>query len=162
MQKHSAILVVMGGLVAGGMGLSVWGNEVLFEEFAKAEGRIGAGQALEVGVAMERQSGVFAVEVIEMAPGTVHATVTDPDGNEILRERVDGEAYEGYFDAGIAGNYTLTVHSSDREERLAAGYIGPEPDAAKRSIAFVSVYILVIGLAGMLISIAYAAIARRR
>jgi len=163
MQKSSVLLVAMGGLVAGGLALSVWGNEALFEDFAKNEGRIGAGGALEVRAAMEEsQSGVFAVEVLELRHGTIHATVSDPDGGRILMELVDKEAYEGYFDVGVSGNYTLVIGNSGQEEKLVAGYLGPEPDASKRTLAFVSVYVLVVGLIGMLVAVIYAAVARRR
>ncbi len=163
MQKSSISLVIMGGLVAGGLGLSVLGNEVLFEDFAKNEGVIGAGDRLEVRVSMERsEGGVFAVEVPGLRQDTIHAAVNDPGGNQILRESVDREAYEGYFEVSVPGNYTLVIESSDREERLVAGYIGPEPDASKRTIAFVSIYMLVIGLAGMAAAVIFAIVTKRR
>ncbi len=163
MQKSSVLLVIMGGLVAGGMALSVLGNEVLFEDFAKNEGRIGTGDRLEVQVPMEQsESGVFAVEVLELRQDTIYAAISDPSGNQILREAVDREAYEGYFDVSMSGNYTLMVDNSDREEKLIAGYIGPEPDASKRTIAFVSIYMLVIGLVGMLAAVVFAIVAKRR
>jgi len=163
MQRSSVVLVLMGGLIAGGMALSVWGNQALFEDFAKGEGSVGAGESLSVQVPLdESQSGVFAVEVLELRQGTIRATVTDPHGSQILAEQVDGEAYEGYFEIGVAGNYTLRVDNSDRVEKLIAGYIGPEPDASKRAVAFASIYILVIGLVGMTAAVIYALVARRR
>jgi len=163
MQKSSVLLAVMGGLVAGGLALSVWGNEVLFEDFAKNEGKIGMNGALEVQAAMEEsQNGVFAVEVLELRQNTIHATVSDPNGGQVLREVVDKEAYEGYFDVGISGNYTLVIDNSGQEEKLVAGYLGPAHEASKRALAFVSVYVLVVGLIGMFVAVIYAAVARRR
>ena len=42
------------------------------------------------------------------------------------------------------------------------GVIGPEPDAGKRSLGFISLYILVIGLIGMLIVAVYIVINRKK
>ena len=163
MQKSSIFLVIMGGLIAGGLALSVWGNEVLFEDFVKDEKQVGIDESLSVQVSLEEsQNGVFAVNVLELKQNTIYATVTDPHGNQILRELIDKEAYEGYFDINITGNYTLTIDNSDQEEKFMAGYIGPEPDASKRTIAFVSIYILIIGLIGMLIVVIYAIVTRKR
>jgi len=163
MQRSSVLLVIMGGLVAGGLALSVWGNEVLFEDFAKKESKIGTNEALEVQVAMEEsQNGVFAVEVLELRQNTIHATVSDPNGGQVLRETVDKEAYEGHFDVGVSGNYTLTIENSGQEKKFVAGYLGPEPDASKRTLAFVSIYVLIVGLIGMFVAVIYAVARRRR
>ena len=153
----------MGGLIAGGLGLSVLGNEVLFEDFAKNESKVGIEDNLEVQVTLEEsQKGVFAVEVLELKPDTIYATIYDPNQNQVLMELIDKEAYEGYFDVNMSGNYTLKVENSDQEEKFIAGYIGPEPDASKRTIAFVSIYLLIIGLIGMLVAVIYAIATRKR
>lgn len=165
MQKSSVILVVMGGLVAGGLAMSAWGNHVLFEDFERGDGAVGAGKSLSVQVQMDgERGGVFAVEVIGSGEegDVLHATVTDPRGDGVAMDRIAGDVHEGYFDADTAGRYTLTVESSGGQERTAAGYIGPEPDAPKRAVAFVSIYILIVGLAGMLAAIVYAAASKRR
>ncbi len=162
MQRHSVILVIMSGLVAAGLVLSAWGTEVLLEDLAKGEGIVRDDSALEVAVFMESRNGIFVVEVLEMSPGIIHAAIIDPDGNTIASEQVDMDVYEGYFDADVSGNYTLAIFSTDAEGRIAAGYIGPEPDASKRTMAFVSMYVLIIGLAGMLATIIYAIVAKRR
>ena len=163
MQKQSAVMVIMGVLVVAGLALSVWGDQILFEDFAKGEGRIGAGEGLSARVEMdESQSGVFAVEVLELEQDAIHATVTDPHGNQILRKLIAKNAHEGYFDTGVGGTYTLAIDNSGQADAIVAGYIGPEPDASKRTVAFVSIYILIVGLAGMPIAIVYAAVTRKR
>ena len=163
MRRIPALLAGMGALAVGGLALSAWGNQLLFEDLAGERGEIGAGGSLAVKSHMgQSQKGVFAVEVADPDPGVIRATVSGPGGGRIAEEAVDGGAFEGYFDAGAGGEYTLTVENAGGGAKRVAGYIGPEPDASKRAVAFVSMYVLVVGLVGMPAAAAYAVITRKR
>ena len=48
-----------------------------------------------------------------------------------------------------SGKYELIIQSSIQEEIRVFGVIGPEPDAGAKSLGFISLYILVVGLIGM-------------
>lgn len=169
MHKSSVILVAMGGLVAGGLAMSMWGNQVLFDDFTKVDGMVGADQGLSVQVQMDgSRDGVFVVEMIGLEAGggdvgEAYATVTDPGGAVLVMDPIRNGIHEGYFEVGMAGGYTLAIeYSGLQDEVTAVGYVGPQPEAEKRTIAFVSAYVLVIGLAGMLAAVAYAVISKRR
>ena len=156
------MLLIAGGLIIGGLALSIWGNQVIFEDFVKKENNVSSGEKMIVEATMkESEKGVFAVEVLGLKKETIFVIVKDPFGNQISQETVDQEAFEGYFDADTSGNYTLIVENLDESDMFIAGYIGPEPDASKRTIAFVSIYVLVIGLISIVIAIIYA-IAKRK
>ena len=164
MQRSSVFLLSMGFLIIAGLALSVAGNQIIFEELEKNESKIAVGQKILVQKDMsEGQGGVFAVGVLGMGSGSVvYASVEDPFGVQIIREQVDKETYEGYFEATMSGNYTLTIENAGDEEKFVTGYIGPEPDASKQTLAFVSIYILFIGLIGMIVAVIYAVIKRRK
>ena len=62
----------------------------------------------------------------------------------LLSKRMEGE-----FDVFETGLYKLIIQSSNNEEIQVFGAIGPLPDASKKSLGLISVYILVIGMVGL-------------
>lgn len=160
MQKSSLLLLLAGGLIIGGLGLSVWGNQIIFEDFIKKEGSIAPGESMMVEATME-ESGVFAVEVLGSDEGEIFVSIKDPNGNSISQDTVKQKVFEGYFDVDVFGNYTLIIENQGRDDVLVAGYIGPEPDASKRTIAFLSIYVLIVGLVGIVIAIIYSVVKRK-
>ncbi len=162
MQKSSVLFLLAGGLIIGGLALSVWGNQVIFEDFVKDEGIIVSGEEIRVSTAMKvSEQGIFAVDVLQLKEDSIFVTVIDPFENQIVQQMANQETFEGYFDVNTAGNYTLVITNSDEEDAFVAGYIGPEPDALKRSIAFVSIYVLIVGLVSIVIVIVYAIVKRK-
>ena len=156
--KIFALCVAGGVLISAGLGASTWGSQIVFEEFEVAQGRVGPGQSVSASRHMEAgERGVYAVEVPELA--SVRAVLSGPGG--VIAEQYYGSgASEGLFEAGAPGLYELQVYNEDGKEGFVAGYVGPEPDAAKRTIAFVSIYVLVAGI-GMLAGGAVYAFRRR-
>lgn len=158
MSKAFAICVAGGVLVSAGLGASTWGSQAIFEEFDVGQGRVGPGQSVSASKHMEQGArGVYAVEVPDL--DSVRAVLSGPQGT--VEERLYGSgASEGLFEAGAEGLYVLDVYNEDSEEGFVAGYVGPEPDAGKRAVAFVSIYVLVAGI-GMLAGGAVYAFRRR-
>ena len=156
--KAFAICVAGGVLISAGLGASTWGSQLVFEEFEVAQASVGPGQSVTASKQMGAgQSGVYAVEVPELE--SVRAVLSGP-GGQISEEYYGAGASEGLFEAGAEGLYVLQVYNEGGAEGFVAGYIGPEPDASKRTIAFVSIYVLVAGI-GLLAGGAVYAFRRR-
>lgn len=152
MQKSNVLLVIVGGLVATGIVLSFFGNQVIFEDLAKAEGDVKLESQLEVSIDLDEsnnKNGIYAVQIFNFKEGVFTASVNDPSGIEIVSQPINKEVFEGKFDIDSSGTYVLIIKSNLQEESKVYGVIGPEPDAAVKSIGFISLYILVIGLIGM-------------
>ena len=163
MQKSSILLLVVGLLIIVGLILSVIGNQIIFEDFEKNEAEIDTNKKLLVQKMMEEsEKGIFAVEILELGDSMIYASIIDPFGSQIAYEQIDKDAYEGYFDIKYSGNYTLIVENKGDVEKFAIGYIGPQPDPAEQALAFVSMYILIIGLIGMIVSIIYLIVKRKK
>lgn len=168
MQKATIFLVITGSFIVAGLGLSVWGNQIIFEDLAKSEGSIQPGQKISVQKTIQQEStdkpdsGIFAIGVLEFQKNTIHATITDPFGNQLTQKTIDRESYEGYFDVQNTGNYTLTIENTGQTNVQITGYLGVQPDAAKRTIAFISIYVLIIGLVGFVVAIIYSAVQRKK
>jgi hypothetical protein len=68
---------------------------------------------------------------------------------EIEAQSINEEVFEGHFNIAIPGIYKLVIENTYEKEIKVFGVIGLEPDAGKKSLGFISLYILIIGLIGM-------------
>lgn len=152
MQKSNILLVGVGCLVSVGIVLSFFGNQMIFEDLAKSEGGIKVGNQLEISTELDEtvnKNGIYAVQILDFKEGVFSASVYDPFGIEIESQSINKEVFEGKFDIISSGTYLLVIESNSQDESKVYGVIGPEPDAGIKSIGFISLYILVIGLIGM-------------
>lgn len=152
MQKSNILLVGVGCLVSVGIVLSFFGNQMIFEDLAKSEGDIKVGNQLEISTELDEtvnKNGIYAVQILDFKEGVISASVYDPFGIEIESQSINKEVFEGKFDIISSGTYLLVIESNSQDESKVYGVIGPEPDAGIKSIGFISLYILVIGLIGM-------------
>ena len=152
MQKSTILLLIVGGLVSIGIVLSFYGNQVIFEDLAKAEGDVRFGEDLIVTIELDEsvsKKGIYAVQILDFKEGVFSAIVYDPLGIEIEAHSINQEVFEGKFNIISSGIYQLVVKSVNQEGTKIFGVIGPEPDAAAKSLGFISLYILIIGVIGM-------------
>ena len=164
MKKSGIFLAVVGGLMGIGIILSFYGNYVIFEDLIQGDGDVGSGQDLIVEVELdhtETQTGIYAVQIIDFERATITASILDPFNTLIESQSINEEASEGLFDVATSGTYKLLIENRGEQVKI-FGVIGPEPDAGKRSLGFISLYILVIGLIGMLVVTVYIVINRKK
>ena len=86
---------------------------------------------------------------MEFKENIVSAKVLDPFDNEIASKIVNEETIEEEFDIVDAGDYKLIIQTNSNEDVHVFGAIGPLPDAGKKSLSFVSTYVLIIGMVGL-------------
>ena len=152
MQKLGIILICSVALIAIGLILSVLGNQVILEGVSQGDGKVSLDQTLTISadfVSQDTSIGVFAVQIMEFKDNTFSAKVLDPFGNEIISQTINEETIEEGFDVLETGTYKLIIQSTNNEETQMFAAIGPLPDAGKKSLGFISVYVLVIGMIGL-------------
>ena len=162
MQKSGILFVIVGSIVGVGIILSFYGNQVIFEDLNKGEGQVKFEENLIIPVELdntETQTGIYAVQIINFKEG-ITAKIVDPFDKEIESQLID-EVFEGRFNIAVSGIYKLVIENTDEKEIKVFGVIGPEPDAGKKSLGFISLYILIIGLIGM-VGVAIYAIKNRK
>jgi len=163
MQKSGILFVIVGSIVGVGIILSFYGNQVIFEDLIKGEGQVKFGENLIIPVELdntETQTGIYAVQIINFKEG-ITAKILDPFDKEIESQLIDEEVFEGRFNIAVSGIYKLVIENTDEKEIKVFGVIGPEPDAGKKSLGFISLYILIIGLIGI-VGVAIYAIKNRK
>ena len=158
MQRSGILFVIVGSIVGVGIILSFYGNQVIFEDLIKGEGQVKFGENLIIPVELdntETQTGIYAVQIINFKEG-ITAKILDPFDKEIESQLIEDEVFEGRFNIVVSGIYKLVIENIDEKEIKIFGVIGPEPDAGKKSLGFISLYILIIGLIGMVGVVIYA------
>lgn len=162
MQKSALALLVSGALVAAGLAMVVAGTQFVLEGITQGSGAVSQGQdlAIQSEFGPEADSGVYAVQVPGFESGAFYASVAGPSGTELASLEIRQETTEENFVPEGAGTHTLTIRGDGDEAQVFAA-MGPVPDAAKRSLGFVSVYVLIVGMAGLAISGIYSVKKRR-
>lgn len=163
MQRSGILFVIVGSIVGVGIILSFYGNQVIFEDLVKGESQVKGRENLIIPVEldnMETQTGIYAVQIINFKEG-ITVKILDPFDKEIESQLIDEEVFEGRFNIAVSGIYKLVIENIDEKEIKVFGVIGPEPDAGKKSLGFISLYILIIGLIGM-VGVAIYAIKNRK
>jgi len=146
------VLVISGGLIVIGLVLVVLGNQIILEGVSQGNGKIKSDQALTIIGNLDTQKtsiGVFAVQIIEFKDNTFSAKVLDPLDIEIISQEINEDTIEKEFDIIETGTYKLIIESVNNEETQVFGAIGPLPDGSKTLLGFISIYVLVIGMIGL-------------
>jgi hypothetical protein len=155
--------VIVSSIVGVGIILSFYGNQVIFEDLIKGEGQVKFGENLIIPVELDNtktQTGVYAIQIINFKEG-ITAKILDPFDKEIESQSINEEVFEGRFNITMPGIYKLVIENTDEKEIKIFGVVGPEPDAGKKSLVFISPWILIIGLIGV-VGVAIYAIKNRK
>ncbi len=163
MQRQGILFVIVSSIVGVGIILSFYGNQVIFEDLIKGEGQVKFGENLIIPVELDNtktQTGVYAIQIINFKEG-ITAKILDPFDKEIESQSINEEVFEGRFNITMPGIYKLVIENTDEKEIKIFGVVGPEPDAGKKSLVFISPWILIIGLIGV-VGVAIYAIKNRK
>ena len=152
MQKLAIMLVVSGALIVIGLIMLVIGNQIILEGVSQGNGKVSLSQTVTISGDFDNQetsTGVFAIQVMEFKDNTFSVRVLDSSDIEIVSKVMNEETIEEEFDVLGTGAYKLIIESTSNEETHVFGAIGPLPDAGKKTLGFISVYVLVIGMVGL-------------
>ena len=155
MQKFGIMLIGTTSLIVIGLILLVVGNQIILGEISQGDGKISSSQTLTISGDFDSQEmsiGVFAVQIMEFKDNIFSAKILDPFDSEIIFQSINEETIEKEFDVLETGTYKLIIESTSNEETIVFAAIGPLPDTGKKLLGFISVYILVIGMVGLIVA----------
>lgn len=153
MQKPAVMMLIVGALIAVGIILSFYGSQMVTEGLVQKEGQIMPGQSLDLisDIDVSTSSlGVFVVQVHNPKEGAIHAKVFDPFGAEIISSPIDKESVEQRFDVAASGTYKLLIENTGDGQAQIIAAIGPMPSTGKYSLAITGLYVLIVGLVGII------------
>jgi len=163
-QKFGIMLVGSASLIIIGLILLVLGNQIILEGVSQGNEKMSSSQTLTISVDFDSQDtsvGVFAVQIMEFKDNIFSAKVLDPFDSEIIFQTINEETIEKEFDVLETGTHKLIIESTSNEETIVFAAIGPLPDAGKKSLGLISVYILVSGMVGLVVTGIYGVKKRR-
>ena len=152
MQKSGLIIVGSGALIVIGLALLALGNQVILDGVSQGDGKVSINQDIIVSTNFDSQKtsvGVFAVQIMSLEDNVFSAKVLDPLEIEVISLKVNEETVEKEFDVLESGIYKLVIKRSNDEESHVFGAIGPLPDEGEKSISYISVYVVIIGMIGL-------------
>lgn len=151
MQRTGILFVIVCSIVGTGIILSYYGSQIIYDELIKGEGQVKIGENLIISDEFDSkktQIGNYAIQIIDFKEG-VTAKILDPFDKEIEFQSINKEVFQGRFNITMSGIYKLVIENTDEKEIKIFGVIGPEPDAGKKSLWFISFWIIIIGLIGV-------------
>jgi len=163
-QKFGIMLIGATSLIVIGLILLVVGNQIILGGISQGDGKVSTSQTLTISGDFDSQEtsiGVFAVQIMEFKDNTFSAKVLDPFDSEIIFQTINEKTIEKEFDFLESGTYKLIIESTSNEETIVFAAIGPLPDAGKKLIGIISVYVLVIGMGGLVVAGIYGVKNRR-
>jgi len=158
------MLVGSASLIIIGLILLVLGNQIILEGISQGNEKMSSSQTLTISVDFDSQEtsiGVFAVQIMEFKDNIFSAKVLDPFDSEIIFQSINEETIEKEFDVSETGTHKLIIESTSNEETIVFAAIGPLPDAGKKSLGLISVYTLVSGMVGLVVTGIYGVKKRR-
>ena len=163
MKRPTLVLLAMAVVLAAGFTLSIYSTQSLFESLTMLQGSVEPGIPMEISAEIPPGTGIFAFEVVDHDPNmSMHARVLGPFGSVIDSVETRESAYESTFKVDEIYEYVMILESGYAESVDVVAVIGPEPDSSQNAMGFVSLYMLLVGVAGMIAATIYVIVTRMR
>lgn len=163
MDRPALLLLTMAGILAAGLGLSIYSSMVFFEDIVVVDAMLSRADPVEVSAPIPPGTGVYAINIQDYTDDMkIRAHVQGPLGYTMASVEVETQTIQGIFDVDEQFEYTLVIQTDDTNPVRVTGALGPEPDASRTSLGFVSLYMLVVGVLGMIAATTYLVVKRRR
>ena len=154
MSNLAKFLIVVGIMIAIGAMLLIFGSQTITGDLVIEEGRINSSTELRIIAELDpdiNTQGVYAIQTIEGKEYDISAIVLDPSDAKIRNISVDRNSFEDNFEIDSSGTYTLIISTPDLEDIGVVGGIGHVPDSTGVTISIVGFFIIVSGMAGVLV-----------
>lgn len=156
MQKLGILLLTVGIMIASGMGLLFYGSQMVAENLATSTSNVIPGDKFEITKELDStftEIGIYVVQTMNFKEDSLHVTILDPSGNQIVSKSVSSASVEDSFEIPTSGTYSLIIENSGNEETMIFGGLGNLPDtnllSLSRNVTFTGLYLLIVGMIGV-------------
>ncbi|MGI0081885.1 MAG: hypothetical protein ACREAG_01085 [Nitrosopumilaceae archaeon] len=153
MKKPILIIAIGGFLVIIGIGLSLYGSQLIIENLTTRQESLGIGMSMEVLKELEpakNENGVYVVQIADFRNGDrVDATIFDPFGDILVSKPIDHNSFQDSFKISTIGSYKLLVENAGDREIQTIGVIGYLPQDASLTVSIFGVIVIIVGLVGL-------------
>ena len=169
MQRSALFLAVVGVLIVVGMGMLFYGSQIIAENLVTNSGTVPSGESLEVISEFDQSisnDGIYIIQTLNFKDNAIQVKITDPFGSQIVSKTVQSESFEDRFEISTNGQYSMLIENYGNDEAMIVGMIGNHPNENEltfsRNITFTGIYLLIVGMIGLVGIGIYAIINRKR
>jgi hypothetical protein len=165
--KKPVMLLVTGGfLIIVGIGLSVYGSQLIVENLVAEEKRLGMGTSMELTKELDptiNENGVYVLQITEFKEeSSLQTSVYDPSDQVIVSKSIEHNPFQDNFTISTAGTYKILVENTGERELEVAAALGYLPEGQSLAISIFGFIIIIIGLIGLAFGIIYFIKSRNR
>lgn len=165
--KKPTILLVIGGfLIIVGIGLSVYGSQLIVENLVTEEKRLGMGTSMELSKELDptiNKNGVYVLQITDFKEGNgLQTYVYDPSDQVVVSKSIVHSPFQDNFTISTAGTYKILIENTGERELEVAAVLGYLPQGQSLIISIVGFIIIIIGLIGIAVGVIYFIKSRNR
>ena len=158
--KKPVILLVIGGfLIVFGIGLSVYGSQMIIENFATEEKRLGIGMSMELSKELDpsiNENGVYVLQIADFKEESrLQTSVYDSLDQIVVSKSIEHNMFQDNFTISTAGTYKLLIENTGEREPEVTAVLGYLPEGQSLTISIFGFIVIIIGLIGLGAGIIY-------
>ncbi len=158
-KKPGMLLIIGGFLILIGIGLSVYGSQLIIENLVTQEKRLGIGTSMELSKELDPSingNGVYVLQTEDFkGESRLQASVYDPLGQTVISKSVEHSPFQDNFTISTVGIYKLLIENIGERELEVTAVIGYLPDGQSLTVSIFGFIVIIIGLIGLGTGIVY-------
>ena len=153
------LLLTGGFLIIIGIGLSVYGSQLIVENLVTEEKRLGMGTSMELSKEFDpsiNENGIYVLQILDFKEETrLHVSVYDPSDTIIVSESIENNPFQGNFTISTAGTYKILIENTGERELEMMAALGNFPQDQSLAISIFGFIVIIIGLIGLAVGTIY-------
>lgn len=142
-----------------GIGLSVYGSELIIENLVTQEKQLGIGTSMELSKELDpsiNENGVYVLQTVDFREESrLQTSVYDPSGQTVTSKSVEHSPFQDNFTISTAGTYKLLIENTGERELEVTAVLGYIPEGKSLTVSIFGFIVIIIGLIGLGAGIVY-------
>lgn len=142
-----------------GIGLSIYGSQIIIENLATDEKRLGIGTSMEVSKELDPEindNGVYVLQIADFKEASrLQASIYDPSGQTVITKSIDHSPFQDNFTISTAGTYKLVLENIGEKELIVTAVLGHLPHGQSLTVSIFGFIAMIMGLIGSAVGIIY-------
>ena len=151
------LLVIGGFLIIIGIGLSVYGSQLIVENLVTEEKRLGMGTSMELSKDFDpsvNENGIYLLQIADFKEESrLQTSVYDPSGMVIVSKAIEHNPFQDNFTISTSGTYKILIENIGERELEVMAVLGYLPQDQSLTISIFGFIVIIIGLAGLAVGI---------
>lgn len=146
------LLVIGGFLIIIGIGLSVYGSQLIIENLVTDEKRLGMGTSIELSKELDpsiNKNGVYVLQIIDFKEeDRLQTSIYDPSDQVIVSKSIEYNPFQDNFTISTAGTYKLLIENTGEKELEVTAVLGYLPEGQSLTVSIFGFIVIIMGLIG--------------